>query len=96
MYMNRFQQGDKVQYAGNKLSKELAGKLGIIHARVGNSERGVVVDFGNDSYILDEQDHLAKFQLKEAQIRSDDSKVEKKPTGPEVTRRKSRKNVDQE
>ena len=90
--MNKFQQGDKVQYCGERV-KELSGKLGVVHARVQNTETGVVVDFGNDCYILDEQRHLTRFQGKEGLPHSheDDGKNDKKPAGPEIVRRKSRK-----
>lgn len=97
MYLNRFQQGDKVQYCGERLAKDLAGRLGVVHARVQNSEREVVVDFGSDSYILDETTHLTRFQGKEGPARTDgnpNQKQDKKAAGPEVVRRKARKNPD--
>jgi len=95
MYMIRFQQGDKVSYCGEKL-RQLAGQLGIVHARVGNTESEVVVDFGRDSYILDEASDLTKFQGKEptAHVEGElgkgekPGKADKKVAGPEVQRRK--------
>lgn len=104
MYLNRFQQGDKVQYCGRNehLAKELSGKLGIVHARVGGEESGVVVDFGSDSYIMDERTALTRFQGKEraegvgdeAHTKGDKKGDKKSPAGPEVTRRKPRRTAE--
>lgn len=46
-----FFQGDKVVYHGARFS-ELRHKIGEVWARVQNSSRTVVVDFGDDSYVL--------------------------------------------
>ena len=94
MYMIRFQQGDKVQYCGDRL-RQLSGQLGVVHARVGNTESEVVVDFGRDSYILDEND-LTKFQGKEPTALLEGElgkgekpgKADKKVAGPEVQKRR--------
>jgi hypothetical protein len=61
MSFHRFQQGDSVKYVGEKLAKELNGKVGYICGRVGKTETGVVVDFGDGAYIMDEVQHLARF-----------------------------------
>ncbi len=64
MYFKRFQQGDEVMYTGDKLT-EIRGKLAHVVSRVGGSESGVCIDVEGDSYIVDEQQHLAKFIKKE-------------------------------
>lgn len=80
--LKRFQQGDKVQYTGKKFASDLQGKLGEVAGRVENQETGVVVDFGGESYIMDENKHLAPFQghLKSGPSREDkkDTKVERR------------------
>lgn len=107
MYMIKFQNGDKVQYVGRKLASELSGKLGVVVARVGGTDNGVVVEFGGrDAYIMDETQHLARFQGKEPSPHLDGDKVstgkaDKKVAGPEVERRKGvgggkRRNADQD
>lgn len=94
MYHKRFQQGDKVSYSGSKFAKELHGKLGIVCGHVANQEGGIVVDFGEDSYVLDENRHLTRFQGKEKKEGEQDDKGK---GGPEVTKRKTKKRVvDQE
>jgi hypothetical protein len=45
--------GDKVKYVGHKYSHELGTKMGLVVARVQNGP-GVVVDFGDDAYIVNE------------------------------------------
>jgi hypothetical protein len=63
MYNRQFRFGDKVSYAGEKFAKELRGKLGIVDATVGNSETEVVVDFGEDQFVMSEL-NLRPFQEK--------------------------------
>lgn len=84
MYYNRFQQGDSVQYAGNKefLAKELNGKEGFVVSRVHGTEREVCVTFGDHAYIMDEQDHLEKFVRRARPENHDQAK------GPEVQKRR--------
>ena len=91
MYINRFQQGDKVSYCGGKLASELGGKLGVVLARVQNVQNELVVDFGNGAYIMDENRDLAKFQGKEAPVHVDGekhAKVDKKVGNTEVQKRR--------
>jgi hypothetical protein len=59
--MARFMKDDEVSYVGAKFAEDLAGAKGVVYARVGNSENEVVVDFGRDSYIMDEWKHLIPF-----------------------------------
>ncbi len=84
MYFNRFQQGDSVQYSGSKdyLAKELNGKEGFVVARVGGSQQEVVVTFGNDAYIMDEQNHLDKFVRRAKPENQDQAK------GPDIQKRR--------
>ena len=51
---NPFNQGDQVRYTGRKFARELSGKgkIGEVCSRVSNEEGAVVVDFGDDSYVL--------------------------------------------
>lgn len=82
----RFMIGDQVNYISDRFAEKLAGRLGVIHARVGATEHGVVVDFsserGTDSYIMDETRHLAPFNpnLKPKEKKEDrrDIKVEQR------------------
>lgn len=92
MYLNRFQQGDEVQYCGSKLGSDLAGKIGVVVGRVQNSLQGVVVEFGSDAYVMDELTHLVKFHGKKPSAHQDSekpmSKADKQVAGPEVESRK--------
>jgi hypothetical protein len=88
MHLNRFGQGDKVSYAGEKFAKDLHGKLGIICGRIGGTEHGVVVDFGEDSYVMDEERHLVPFQGKLRSETPEGGKDEKKRGGVEVHKRR--------
>lgn len=45
-------QGDKVVYRGRQFP-ELKTKIGEVCSRVQGSKYGVVVDFGDDSYVMD-------------------------------------------
>lgn len=83
MYHRMFQQGDLVKYTGEKLSKELGSKIGTVCARVGKTETGVVVDFGDDAYVIDER-NLARTVAK---AKTEEPEVEKKKQ-PEVQKRK--------
>lgn len=80
MQLKRFQQGDKVQYTGKKFASDLQGKLGEVAGRVANQPTGVVVDFGGESYVMDENRHLAPFQghLKGDKEDKKDTKVERR------------------
>jgi hypothetical protein len=91
MYFKRFQNGDKVQYCGEKLASELSGKLGVVLARVQNVDDELVVDFGNGAYIMDENRDLTKFQGREAPVHvpgDKPTKVDKKVAGAEVQKRR--------
>jgi hypothetical protein len=82
----RFMIGDQVNYIGERFAEKLAGRLGVIHARVGRTEHGVVVDFhgekGTDSYVMDETYHLAPYnpnlKPKEKRDERKDVKVERR------------------
>jgi len=84
MYFNRFQQGDSVQYCGKKesLNGLLNGKEGFVVSRVQGDEREVVVTFGNDAYILDEQVSLERFVRRARPENADHAK------GPDVQKRR--------
>jgi hypothetical protein len=94
MYFKKFQQGDKVNYCGEKLASELSGKLGYVVGRVEGTQQGVVVDFGEHAYIMDEVAHLVKFQGRDLPARMDNDKgdpaekAEKKVGNTEVQKRK--------
>jgi ribonucleotide monophosphatase NagD (HAD superfamily) len=92
MYLNRFQQGDEVSYVGEKFVGEIAAKVGVVLARVGGSDSEVVVAFGSDAYIVDENVHLARARGGRAVVSNQDNvpgeKAEKKVAGPEVSKRK--------
>jgi hypothetical protein len=83
----RFQQGDKVTYMGKKFASDLQGKLGEVVGRLANCSNGVVVDFGGDAYVLDENKHVGPFQ---GHLKSDHSgdKEDKRRSGPEVKKRR--------
>lgn len=58
----KFMMHDKVSYIGKRHAQDLQGKLGEIVGRVDRSDNGVVVDFGEDVYVMDETKHLTHFQ----------------------------------
>lgn len=85
----RFQAGDKVTYIGTKFAQKLSGSLGIVDAHIQGSESGVVVSFGDDSYVMDENKHLARFQGK---LKESSPETEKeRPKDVEVTKRRGTK-----
>lgn len=91
----RFQQGDMVTYTGSKFAKELHGALGIVHGFVDKTDHGVVVDFGKDSYIVNEVRCLTAFQGKR---KTEDDEKEESKGGPDVSKRRpgaKRRVVDQ-
>lgn len=45
-----FMVGDRVSYVGTRF--KLAGKTGIIEARVQNQDNTFVVDFGDDAFVM--------------------------------------------
>lgn len=92
-----FQVGDKVSYKGSKFSRELHGHLGIVLARIEKTQNGVVVDFGDDAYVMDEVHSLVPFQGQERAPKDKGSKekLSKQKLGAiEVSPR--RRIVDQE
>ena len=46
--------GDKVKYVGRKYSAELGTKLGEVVASVSGEDSMLVVDFGDDAYVVRE------------------------------------------
>lgn len=56
-----FQQGDLVNYVGEKFASEIRSKLGEVVARVKNEPGAYVVDFGDDAYIVGERS-LTRFK----------------------------------
>lgn len=58
--MALFKIGDLVVYAGEKLKTELGGQVGTVHAQVVNCDHELVVDFPEESYVLD-QSLLSRF-----------------------------------
>jgi hypothetical protein len=54
-----FMPGDLVKYIGKKFSRELNTKVGEVCSRVEKSPDAVVVEFGDDSYIMHHR-NLAK------------------------------------
>lgn len=84
MYHRKFQQGDLVKYTGERLGKELNGKIGEICGRIAGTDSGVVVDFGEDQAYVMSEGVLAKTVAKP---KVEDVEVEKKKT-PDVQKRK--------
>ncbi len=80
--MRLYQQGDKVSYCGKKFASDLNGKLGEVVARVEGTEHGIVVDFGDNAYVLDEEKHVTRFR------------AAKGGAEPQVERRRARKDED--
>jgi hypothetical protein len=91
---NRFRVGDKVTYVGYKFAQKLSGSLGEVASHVQGSDCGVVVVFGDDSYVMDQYRHLAPFQgkVKETSV---DSEVER-PKDVEVFKRKGKRTAASE
>ena len=58
----RFMIGDRVQYTGKRFVSDLGSSLGEVVSRVTNSDTDIVVDFGGDAYILNENRSLRAFQ----------------------------------
>lgn len=87
MYLNRFQQGDEVSYAGNKeeLRANLNGRCGTVVGRVTGEKTGVVVDFGPEPeagcYILCEVNHLEKFVKRDRQPEAKGAEVKQRKPG---------------
>ncbi len=84
MYHRKFQQGDLVKYTGEKLAKEMNGKIGSICGRIGGTDTGVCVDFGEDQAYVMSEDVLAKTVAKP---KVEEGETEKKKQ-PEVQKRK--------
>lgn len=51
MYM--YMAGDKVRYVGNNAKHNLSGKIGEVVAPIQGEPNGFVVDFGDDTYVID-------------------------------------------
>lgn len=83
----RFFQGDKITYTGKKFASDLQGKLGEVVGRLANHESGVIVDFGGDAYVMDENKHLGPFQ---GHLKGEHAgeKEDKRRSGPEVKKRR--------
>ena len=80
MYFKRFNIGDAVSYKGKRFHKDLFGKRGVVVSRVQNENSGVVVDFGlEDSFLLDENVHLARFHGKTEEEKAAEGKDTKTP-----------------
>jgi len=94
MNFRRFRAGDKVSYVGYKFAQKLSGSLGIVDAQVNGTSSGLVVSFGNDSYVMDES-HLVSFQGKVQEVREDQVE-EEKPKDVEVTKRRGKRRSEDE
>ena len=44
--------GDKVRYVGHKFGSDLNTKMGVVIAIIQNNTNAVVVEFGDDTYVL--------------------------------------------
>jgi len=55
MKLNKHMVFDKVVYTGSKFTTELRGKIGVVVARVANSDDSYVVEFGDHGYVIHEQ-----------------------------------------
>lgn len=60
-----FLAGDKVKYVGQKFSHELHSKLGVVLGPIKNQSCGVVVDFGDDAYVVNESSLIKMISHKE-------------------------------
>lgn len=84
MYHRKFQQGDLVKYVGERLGKDLNGKIGSICGRIAGTEAGVCVDFGEDqAYVMSE--HVLVKTVAKPKIEAGGEDDKKRP---EVQRRK--------
>lgn len=48
-----FMPGDRVKYVGSSSSLNLSGKVGEVICGIKNEPSGFVVEFGDDSYVID-------------------------------------------
>jgi len=70
-------QSDKVVYRGTKFP-ELRTKLGEVCTRVSGSEHGVVVDFGDDSYVMDSRNLAPYLPSKEPNAKEPEIQIRRK------------------
>lgn len=54
-----FNTGDQVRYIGRRFARELNNKVGEVFSKIAGTKTGLVVEFGDDSYIMDER-HVIK------------------------------------
>jgi hypothetical protein len=73
MFMN----GDKVSYVGSKF--KLAGKLGTVISRVQNCQEELIVDFGEDTYVMHES-LLTRYNPSQIKEREEEEPKRKKKT----------------
>lgn len=76
-------QGDKVMYRGSKFP-ELRTKIGEVCGRVQGSTHGVVVDYGNDSYVMDGRSLVPYKPSKEPNAKEPEVQVRRKPADPDL------------
>lgn len=70
-------QGDKVVYHGSKFN-ELRTKIGEVCTRVDGSKYGVVVDFGDDTYVMDSRSLAPYKPSKESSSKEPEVQVRRK------------------
>lgn len=76
-----FMVSDKVSYVGTRF--KLAGKLGIIEARVQKQEDTYVVDFGGEAYVM-AGSLLSRYSPSQAQAKKEHDHKHKKPDNEPV------------
>lgn len=88
--------GDMVSYTGERHKAALSGSVGTVLSQVKNCDKEVVVDFGEDTYVMHES-LLCKFAgFKDKGEKTEKHGKEKKPAGPEVqVIRRGRKSEDE-
>jgi hypothetical protein len=95
-------QGDKVRYTGAKFARELSGKgkIGEVCARVAGQEGAVVVNFGDDDYVVSERSlepyRPSAKDLMEAETPEQETPKKKKHETVVVKRRKRAAASDEE
>lgn len=88
--MPSFMPGDKVRYVGRKFARDLSGKgkIGEVCAAVQGESNKLVVDFGDDSYVMSEAS-LEKWRPSAQELKEG-------KTEPTVEVRRKRKSEDEE
>lgn len=87
-----FMIGDRVSYVGTRF--KLAGKAGIIEARVQNQDDTFVVDFGDDAYVMSGS-LLSRFSASQAKEKPQQDHKPKKHNEPMIKEEKPKEEPKQ-